>query len=328
MDRGECHADDRFRRAEFLLYPNHAIARRGRDDGAAKCPRCRVVRAGRLPTGDRGEDTQRHARREPSRDLGRAQNRRVLGAVDKIAARIAARPRADAAGVEVARPVAAQQLAALGEERPLLLEKHLECREIHDRGIGFDLPEVGVHRAVERDVGTEPHLQIGADATAEICAAVERIPRRDTALKARVGRAVGHELESAGRLDALDAHELSHERRPSGAVGRHRDPVVVLARGGIPPVSIEAPHLHRLIREPELRKGDAHLRGPAQRIDVRFRLPDRVEPHVRVVLIVRRMVPVRPHPGCRDPERVRGALVVVAVERHPHAFRLEGIVAA
>src|SRR6266545_7044512 len=40
------------------------------------------------------------------------------------------------------------------------------------------------------------------------------------------------------------------------------------------------------------------------------------------------MVPVRPHPGCRDTERVRGALVVVAVERHPHAFRLESIVAA
>ena len=53
-----------------------------------------------------------------------------------------------------------------------------------------------------------------------------------------------------------------------------------------------------------------------------------IEPEVRVVLIVRRMIPVRPHPGRRDTERVRGAFVVVTVERHPHAFGLEGIVAA
>src|SRR2546426_8050172 len=44
---------------------------------------------------------------------------------------------------------------------------------------------------------------------------------------------------------------------------------VVLARDGIPPISIEAPHLHRLIREPELRKGDTHLHGPADPVDVR-----------------------------------------------------------
>jgi len=42
------------------------------------------------------------------------------------------------------------------------LKERLEGRQVDDGWIGFDLAEVGVHRRVDRDVGRDAVLDIGA----------------------------------------------------------------------------------------------------------------------------------------------------------------------
>src|SRR2546430_16689136 len=109
---------------------------------------------------DGRQDAQRRPAGKPARDLGCAQDGRVLGTVLEVAARVARWTRPNPPGIEVARPVAAQQLVALGEEGPALVEEDLERREVDDRRIGLDLAEVGVDGAVQSNVGTETHLEI------------------------------------------------------------------------------------------------------------------------------------------------------------------------
>ena len=49
---------------------------------------------------------------------------------------------------------------ALDEERPPLLEERLERVEVDDRGIGFDLTEVGIHRRGQREARAQRVLQV------------------------------------------------------------------------------------------------------------------------------------------------------------------------
>src|SRR5205085_7363081 len=123
----------------------------------------------------RRQDAERCTTRESAGDFGGAQDRGVLGTVHKVATRVARGASADPTRIEVARPVAAQQLAAFGEKWPLLVKEDLERRQIHDRRIRLDLSEVGIHRCVERDVGTEAHFQVGTGSAAEIRAAMKWI---------------------------------------------------------------------------------------------------------------------------------------------------------
>ena len=310
----ERHAHHRFRRAEFLLQARHAVSRRRRDDGAAKRARGRIERARRFAPRDGRQDAQRRPAGKPARDLGCAQDGRVLGTVDEVAARVARWTRANPPGIEVARPVAAQQLVALGEEGPALVEEDLERREVDDRRIGLDLAEVGVDGAVERNVGTETHLEVRAGAGREIGAAVERVRRGDVALQARVRRRVRHQFEAARRLDPLNADQLTHERRPTRAIPGDRNPEDIFAGRGIPVVDVEAPHLDRLVRKAQLRKRDPHFRRPSEAVDGGFRFPHGVEPPINDVLVVGGVIPIEPHAGGGDSEGVRRAPIVVAVE--------------
>ena len=52
------------------------------------------------------------------------------------------------------------------EERPPLGEARFEGGEVHLRGIGFHLAEVRVDGGVERQVGPDPDLGVGADTAA------------------------------------------------------------------------------------------------------------------------------------------------------------------
>ena len=328
VDRGQRHADDRLRDAEFLLQTHHAVGRRGGDDRPAERRRRGVVGPRVLARRDRREGAQRHAGGEAPRHLRGAKNRGVLRAVHKIPAGVACRTGADAARVEIARPVAAQQLAALREKRALLVEEHLECRQIDDRWIGLDLAEVGIHRAIECDVGTEAHFEIGAHAAAEIRAAIEGIGCRHIALQAAIGGGIGHQLEAARRLDPLNTNQLAHERRPTRAVPGDCNPEHILARRRIPVINIEAPHLDGLVRKAQLRKRDPHFRRPAEAVDGGFCLPHGIEPSIDDVLVVGRVIPVEPYTGRGDAEGVRGTSIVVAVERHPEVLGLVGVIAA
>ena len=61
----------------------------------------------------------------------------------------------------VAVDVEAEQPGALDEERAPLLEERLEGAEVEHRGIGLDLAEVRIDRAVQREVGRDAVLEVG-----------------------------------------------------------------------------------------------------------------------------------------------------------------------
>ena len=56
----------------------------------------------------------------------------------------------------------AEDVRPLDEERALLLEERLERGQVDDRRIDFDLAEVGIDRAVERQVAADPVLEVDA----------------------------------------------------------------------------------------------------------------------------------------------------------------------
>src|SRR5439155_3898682 len=71
-----------------------------------------------------------------------------------------------------------EQLAALDEERPALLQLRLERREVDDRGIDLDLAEVGVEAGVERQGRGEAVFEVGAAAAGIVAGRMERVARR------------------------------------------------------------------------------------------------------------------------------------------------------
>ena len=98
--------------------------------------------------------------------------------------RRAARRAANAPGVEQAAAVAvvaveveAEDAGAFDEERPPLREERLERGQVDDGGIRFDLTEVGIHRAGQRQPGPQRVLQIEA----ERCVRIGRRARKRVA---------------------------------------------------------------------------------------------------------------------------------------------------
>ena len=92
-------------------------------------------------------------------------------------------------------------------------------------------------------------------------------------------------------------------------------------------VDVESPHLDRLIGEAQLREWDAHLRRPAESVDVRLRFPHGVEPAIDDILVVGGVIPIESHARRSDAERVGRPPIVVTVERHPEVLGLVGVIA-
>ena len=82
----------------------------------------------------------------------------------RAARRAADAPRIEeaAAAAVVAVQIEGEHAGAFDEERPALGEERLEAAQVHDRGIGFDLPEVGIHRRRQRDARAQRVLQVRA----------------------------------------------------------------------------------------------------------------------------------------------------------------------
>src|SRR5439155_9036741 len=108
-------------------------------------------------------------------ELGGAEDGGAPGDVLEGAARgwLPLRRPPDAPRIQVQRQVAevdhaaaaapeVEDLRALDEERPVLREELFEGREVHERLVNLHLPEVGVHRRVERLAGAHAVLQIRA----------------------------------------------------------------------------------------------------------------------------------------------------------------------
>src|SRR5687767_7880200 len=177
---------------------------------------------------------------------------------------------------------------AFGEEGPALVEEGLERREVHFGGIRLDLTEVGVHRRVEREVGSEPHLEVGAGAHRHVAAVAERIACR-LIIERSVARDVGNELHAARRLHALDAAQGAEARRPPGLPGRNDDPVDVLVHVRHPAIDLDTPGLRPRGAEAQLRERDPQFGDPAGGIDRRLRLPDGIPRHVAAAFGIARV---------------------------------------
>src|SRR5690606_38896788 len=117
-----------------------------------------------LGRGDRVERADRPAARGLAAELERAVDRRGVR-LRRVRAVRRGRPvgrGADAPRVEeLLAPdvsggqVKAEQIAALDEERPLLLEEGLDVGEVDDRGIGIDLSEIRVDGAGQGEAAAQ-----------------------------------------------------------------------------------------------------------------------------------------------------------------------------
>ena len=92
--------------------------------------------------------------------------------------------------------------APSGKNGRFSAKARLERGQVDFRGIGLDLAEVGVHGGVERQVGPEAHLHVGADAARSDSAVVERVARIAVPFTVDAPRHVGQQLDPPRRPDA------------------------------------------------------------------------------------------------------------------------------
>src|SRR5262249_16798513 len=133
------------------------------DRGEGACRR-RLERTDRPPADAAGE-------------FARAGDRGVIRHVDEAATRIGAalRRTADAPRVKQRRgAVEVEDVGALDEERPSLGEVLLKRRQVHVRGVGVDLTEVGIDRRVERKARRQSVLRVHPDTGNLARAVIER----------------------------------------------------------------------------------------------------------------------------------------------------------
>ena len=169
-----------------------------------------------------------------------------------------------------------EQLRALDEERPLLGEARLERRQVHFGGIGFDLAEVGIERGFEREVRAEPHLDVGADASLDVLAIIERVAGITIAVDGGAAGDIWRRLDTARRDDAVDPADVAEARRPRAHGARNQDPVIGFVERRPEAIEIQAPHAVGLGVESQLRKRNPQLRGPPIARHMRFGSPHRV----------------------------------------------------
>ena len=211
-------------------------------------------------------------------DLGGAENGGALwnvGVFARVGGKVGTRRRTpDAAGVErfERRDVAAEEAAeaaesedsrALDEERALFRKEALEGREIHDRGVDLDLPEVGVEGRIEHQVGGEQILNVRTRTRVHFASRVERIAGGRGTNVARPANHVRHDLHVLRRAREAQAGEVSEARRTSALGLPPEGPLILLLPALDESPHLQPPRLHRIAGEAELRERDAQLRAPA-----------------------------------------------------------------
>ena len=320
----ERRTDVRLLRAKLLLHAQHPkrarrLDRRDADHpiGDIECPRV-------LPWRDGGERADGEPGSKPSGDLCRRKNCGVRWSIHEVAARRAARSSTDAAAVEPARPsdkaltTTGEQLVSFNEKRPTFLEYHLEGREVHDRRIRFDLAKVRIDGGVQGKIWPEAELEVTTGAATRPC--VERISRIGIRTEGQIRRNVREELEPPGAWNASDTLEAPELRCVARRGDGDEHPLRAFALVGDNARELEPPRLLRRRVEPELRKRDAQLGGPALGVNPRATAPHRIELELSAaILAVLRMVEVAAHTAGREREAVCRAPVEVRVERdHEH----------
>src|SRR5690606_20324966 len=183
-----------------------------------------------------------------------------------------------------------EDVAALDEERALLVELRLERREVDDRGVDLDLAEVRVERRVQRHVRREPVLEVEPERGEVVGAIAVRVGERRAIARRhrrvlRARDAVRQQLEPAAAVDAADAGEVAVARDAAAlAPGREgEDGLLLPSCDGA--LELDAPELLLASAEPELAERNPQLDAPAVRRDGGPGLPHGVPGLVALVLV-------------------------------------------
>ena len=296
---------------------------------AVACPRHGIEHGGTLAGGERVEHADRPAAGRAAGELRGTEDRGALRNVLEGAARrgLALRGPPNPARVEVQRrvteadhpaavPAEIEDLRALDEKRPMLVEELLKGREVHERLVDLHLPEVGVHRHVERLAGAHPVLQIRAHTALVRARRLKGVaaPRRLAVRPSPDG--VGQDLDVLAGLHAREP-DKAREARGHTALGpghEWKERQLVLALD--PADKAHAPYLVRDAGEPQLGKRDADLRRPAERVHSGRGLPHGV-PRLVGEGAVATVEHVGADPRGADCELERRAVIVIAVQQHP-----------
>ena len=213
-----------------------------------------------------------------------------------------------------------EEIEPLEKERPLLGEELLGGGQVQDDAIGVDLPEVGVHRGVERQRAGEGQLEIDPE--------IERRVEQPWARHRRVGelwphRAPGHEegrqLEVTFGLEAsepLEQAEARDHRVPGGdGVGLpgNQGRVEDLVGAGHVATNPDAPGAS-VSREPEDPQRELELRRPAFCIDADPGVPHGVPGFGEVDVGEQQLI--AKHSRRVHREVIGRAMVAVGVQRH------------
>lgn len=106
---------------------------------------------------------------------------------------------------DVAVELESVESRALHEEGALLGKECLERTQVEDGWVRFDLPEIRIHRGVERDVRGDAELEVAPDREALLpSVAAVRQRARDV-----MGEEIGGQFDRPSRTDLGEALELS-----------------------------------------------------------------------------------------------------------------------
>ncbi len=282
---------------------------------------------------ERVQQPQAPAAGRAAAELGRAQDGGAGRRVHVLAVGRALGVAADAARVvqlrvgpveapEVVRAAAgeaAQQVGALDEEGPLLLEVGLGVAQVDHGRVDLDLAEVGVERGVEGQAAGQAVLQVEAPLQRLLRAVVEGVAGAGRGHLIAARDHVGQQRQVPARLQARQARQVGHARgQPGLFLGHQLEPALLVA-------ALDAGHHVEGRRrpggiaagKPQLRERQAQLEGrPAL-----FAARDGRIPHAVPGAVVPRVVEqdrVALHAGGADLEVHAGLVVVGRVQVDPH----------
>ena len=178
----------------------------------------------------------------------------------------------DASAVEqlvpAARKVEVEDARVFHEEWAALVEERLECRQVDDRRVRLDLPEVGVDRSVQRECRPEAVAQIHSETTTG-GGAVEKRITIDGGTIVQVAHDVRQCLETPRRARDVHAFHTPHLTDHAPLQPRHQRVVRLLVVRDARAKEIHAPGLlvvGRLVAN--LGEWNAKLHGPPLGVDV------------------------------------------------------------
>ena len=192
-------------------------------------------------------------------------------------------------------------------------------------GIGLHLPEVRVHRRIEREVRRQPHLRVQPGRPCAIGAAL-RDGRAGTAFREDVRQ----ELHVTRGGQAADPAQLAELVHAPGVLPRNELPLIFFLVAGNPPPRVQPPDLFVLRAIANLVQRDPELGRPAAVVVRHLTVPHGVPRRVPFVLAVPEDE-VDLAAARREIELEARPLVVVAVEAHAddvHRVAVEVVAAA